>query len=452
MAIKITDLPIQTINNMSASDVLPITDVETGTTKKVTTAVLTQYLTANGAVGYTGSAAVGYTGSKGAGYTGSIGSISSLTFGTGIKGYVGSAVNTVTSFNGTAPVTTTIDSAIVATLTGEQTLTNKTLTSPLIDTTFTLYGANITAYTPFPDVTIAAAACDTNAYQEFSLQNLNAGSDASADLVLYNDAADVNSFFIDMGINSSGFSSVDYPLFTANSGYIFTGGGSGGGGSQPSNLFIGTSSINSDIVFFTEGVEAANRVMIISHTGNLLLGTTNDNLEHILQVSGASSFAGHIMPDSDDVHELGEPGVHWAKLYLSSAGGVEFKDGYRLTNSTLGTQCDPNVDTVVKTADLTDIRSAKVFVQIQGNEDGDATGLHTQSCDMVIVRRVSTGGVNTVDSVVYGVIYTSVAPIATLDARWNALTSAIEITARPTSATNPVYVRLNILEVARYII
>lgn len=435
MAIKISNLPVQTLNNMSATDVIPITDAESNITRKVAVSVLTQHI-ANNATGYTGSTGI----------------VSPLTFGSGIAGYVGSAVNPVVSFNGTAPVTTTIDNTVVATLTDEQTLTNKTLNSPVIDTTFTLNGTNITTFTPFPDITVAAMAVDVNDYQELSLININAGTDASADLVVYNDAADSNSYFLDMGINSSGYNSLDYPLFTANSGYIYTGGGVGGGGAQASNLFIGTSSPYSDIVFFTEGVDVTNRVMIISHTGNILIGTTNDNLQHILQVVGDTSVAGHIMPDLDDSHDLGEPGIHWAKLYLSSAGGISFKDGYRVTNSTLGTQCDPGVDTVVKTADLTDIRSAKVFIQIQGSEDGDATGFHTQCCDLIAIRRVSTGGVNTVDSVAYGVIYTSVAPIATVDARWNALTSAIEITARPTSATNPIYVRVNMLEVARFII
>ena len=435
MAIKISNLPVQTLNNMSATDVLPITDAESNITRKVSVDVLTQHIASNAT-----------------GYTGSTGTTSTLTFGSGLTGYIGSAANPVSSFAGTVPVTTTIDNTVVATLTDEQTLTNKTLDSPIIDNTYTLFGSNITTYTPFADVTIAAAACDVNQYQELSIHNINSGSEASADMVLYNDAADVNSFFIDMGINSSTYDSLDYPLFTANSGYIYTGGGAGGDSAQPSNLFIGTSSFNSDIVFFTQGVGPDNRVMIISHTGNLLLGTTGDNLEHILQVAGNSSFDGHVMANIDDRHELGEPGVHWAKLYLSSTGGIEFKDGYRFTNSTVGTQCDPNVDTVVKSASLEDIRSAKVFVQIQGNEDGDATGMHTQSCDMVVVRRVDIDGASTVDSVVYGVIYTSVAPLATLDARWNFTSSSIEIIARPTSATNPVYVRLNILEVAKYII
>ena len=47
-----------------------------------------------------------------------------LTIGTGLSG---------TSYNGSSPVTITIDSTVV-TLTGSQTLTNKTLTSPIINT------------------------------------------------------------------------------------------------------------------------------------------------------------------------------------------------------------------------------------------------------------------------------------------------------------------------------
>lgn len=48
-----------------------------------------------------------------------------LTFGTGLTGG---------SYNGSAAVTTAIDTSVVATLTGTQTLTNKTLTNPVIST------------------------------------------------------------------------------------------------------------------------------------------------------------------------------------------------------------------------------------------------------------------------------------------------------------------------------
>lgn len=104
---------------------------------------------------------------------------------------------------------------------------------------------------------------------------------------------------------------------------------------------------------------------------------------------------------------------------------------------------------VVYTAKNQDLASIRVHATIEGNEDADATGLHSQACDMMIVRRVAIGGAVTVDSVVYGVIYTGAGPLATLDAQWNAVSSRIEITATPVSTTNNVYVKIYATEVAR---
>jgi hypothetical protein len=104
---------------------------------------------------------------------------------------------------------------------------------------------------------------------------------------------------------------------------------------------------------------------------------------------------------------------------------------------------------VVYTAKNPDLSSIRVHATIEGNEDGDTTGFHTQACDMMIVRRISNTSVNTVDSVVYGVIYTGTGPLATLDAQWNSVSNRIEITATPTSTTNNVYVKIYATEVAR---
>ncbi len=109
---------------------------------------------------------------------------------------------------------------------------------------------------------------------------------------------------------------------------------------------------------------------------------------------------------------------------------------------------------VVYTAKQYNLSSIRVHATIEGNEDGDATGYHTQACDMMIIRRVTDGGVVTVDSVVYGVIYSGTGPLASLDAQWNPgtgdpTTGRIEITATPTSTTNNVYVKIYATEVAR---
>ena len=125
---------------------------------------------------------------------------------------------------------------------------------------------------------------DTNNFEVVYVRNINNGSDASADFVAYNDASDVNSYFIDMGMNSSNFTSVSYPIFTPNSGYLFTGGGLTG---QQSDLFIGTSNPASDVIFFTGGVDVADQcAMFNGTTGHLLLGTSIDDGVNLLQIAG----------------------------------------------------------------------------------------------------------------------------------------------------------------------
>lgn len=214
-----------------------------------------------------------------------------LTIGTGLSG---------TSYTGAAPVTIAIDSTVV-TLTGVQTLTNKTLTSPLVTTSLELNGPGVSGYTPFTDSLVAIAA-DFNGYREVYGVNLNNGSDASFDFVAYNDASDVNSYFIDMGMNSSNYTSTNYPIFTPNSGYLFTGGGLSG---QQTDLFIGTSNPASDIIFFTGDVQVANqRAMFHGSSGNLLINTTTDtgyklNVNGTSYLGGATTFGSTVTLNAD---------------------------------------------------------------------------------------------------------------------------------------------------------
>jgi len=98
---------------------------ETLTNKTLSSAIITGTLTAGGGVGTNGQVLQStVTGVQWATVSGGGGTTTNaLTIGTGLSG---------TSFNGSAAVTVAIDST-VATLTGTQTLTNKTLTSPTIN-------------------------------------------------------------------------------------------------------------------------------------------------------------------------------------------------------------------------------------------------------------------------------------------------------------------------------
>lgn len=206
----------------------------------------------------------------------------------------GSGVTSVATGTGLTggPITSTgtisIDDTVVVTVDGTQTLENKTIDSPIIKNNFKFEAAGIAAYSQF-SAAIGSWVSNYNGYQEVYALNQNNGSEASMDYVLYNDASDVNSYFIDMGMNSSNYTSATYTIFTPNSGYLFTGGGLSG---QASDLFIGTSNAASDVIFFTGDVLAANaRGRIKGDTGNFLLGTATDTGE-LLQVGGTSYFDG----------------------------------------------------------------------------------------------------------------------------------------------------------------
>jgi hypothetical protein len=264
-----------------------------------------------------------------------------LTIGTGLTG---------TSFDGSAPVTIAIDSTVV-TLTGIQTLTNKSISgsantltnignSSLVNSAITINGTPVslggsisistgistingttdqidvvtvggiatisiadaplltgpvkvlgtgsTSITPFAN-TMQVWEANTNNYELVYARNINNGSDASVDFVAYNDASDVDSYFVDMGITSSNYTNPIFTIFPANGGYVYTGGGTSG---QASALLLGTSNAASDIVLFTGGTLLANtRATIKGNTGNVLIGTSTDT-GYQLNVAGTTLFSG----------------------------------------------------------------------------------------------------------------------------------------------------------------
>ena len=104
------------------------------------------------------------------------------------------------------------------------------------------------------------------------------------------------------------------------------------------------------------------------------------------------------------------------------------------TSSTV--TCAPGVDTVVYTGTSQYQMTFKLLLKVEGIEDPNSTE-DTQSTEMIVAKGARN---NAVAATVYGVIHTSVLPLATFTSRWNATTSRVEITCRPTSLTNSVTV------------
>jgi hypothetical protein len=107
----------------------------------------------------------------------------------------------------------------------------------------TVVGSNVTSYTSFT-AALGEYYGNVDNYAQLYVQNLNNGTEASADFAAYNDQSDGETFFVDMGISSSGSSSNVYPILGPNSGYVIS---YGDGASNTSNLLLGSGDANVSI-------------------------------------------------------------------------------------------------------------------------------------------------------------------------------------------------------------
>jgi hypothetical protein len=132
---------------------------------------------------------------------------------------------------------------------------------------------------------------------------------------------------------------------------------------------------------------------------------------------------------------------------LQAGGSIDIDNGFTINRSTeLGIVAAVSIDTVVYTA-VNNCSTIKATAQFIGLEDGGDGSNHVQSCDIIVIKRTGPTGTVLVDASVYGTIHSSASPLATFDARWNAISSRIEITAQPVSLTNTGRVKIFATEI-----
>jgi hypothetical protein len=191
------------------------------------------------------------------------------------------------------------------------------------DGPITVIGAGVTSIPALP-AELGKFVGDADLFTQIYCLNQNDGSSASADFVAYNDlTTDGYTHFIDMGINSSNYTSVDYPIFTPGSGYLFHDG---------DHLFIGTATSNKDVVIFTGGVDTPNEAMRILGTDQTVQLVGDLEVGGTLTVTGAAEFESTVLLDADPTLALQAA----TKQYVDNlvAAGIHFHEPVKYSTAT----------------------------------------------------------------------------------------------------------------------
>jgi hypothetical protein len=184
----------------------------------------------------------------------------------------------------------------------------------------TVVGSNVTVLPALP-AELGKFIGNVDLFAQIYNLNQNSGQNASADFVAYNSDTDVNgtSFFADMGINSPNYSSNDYPIFTANSGYFFS---YGDGGSNTSTLFLGSG--DGDVRIFAGGLDTNNTAVTI---GTNLSATFEGAIvaNSTLDVTGVAAFDTYVYSGAN-VAAAANSTVLTTKSYVDgvASAGVHF--------------------------------------------------------------------------------------------------------------------------------
>ena len=122
-----------------------------------------------------------------------------------------------------------------------------------------------------------------NNYLQMNIKNSSTGGSASSDLVATADNGSESTNYVDMGINSSGYSDVLYTITGINDAYLYNMGG---------HMAIGTGTAAKAIKFFTAGTLTGNERMRIDATGNVGIGITAPGANLHISSTTASTTQG----------------------------------------------------------------------------------------------------------------------------------------------------------------
>jgi len=121
---------------------------------------------------------------------------------------------------------------------------------------------------------VIAGKGNLNNYLQLNIQNKNNGASASSDVVATADNGNETTNYVDLGINSSGYSSTGI-TGGADNAYLYSAG---------NDFVLGNSTSGKNLIFFTGGTATTNERMRIQSGGNV--GINNSSPSATLDVAG----------------------------------------------------------------------------------------------------------------------------------------------------------------------
>lgn len=183
----------------------------------------------------------------------------------------------------------------------------------------TVLGAGVTV-NPSLEAELGKFVGNVDSFGQVYNLNQNDGSSASADFVVYNDeTTDGYTHFTDMGINSSSYTSVDYPIFTPGSGYVFHDG---------DDFFIGNQTAAKDVVLFAGGADTTNEAVRIKGADQAVELAGDLSVAGTSTVTGAAEFQSTVLLSANPTTALQAA----TKAYVDSqvAAGLHIHDPVRV--------------------------------------------------------------------------------------------------------------------------
>jgi Chaperone of endosialidase len=156
---------------------------------------------------------------------------------------------------------------------------------------------------------VISARGEIDNYLQLNIQNKSAGNTASSDVVATADNGDENGLYIDMGINSSGYSNSLIPILNGPSeAYLFSTG---------NNFVIGNGTPAYDMSLFTGGYALTNERIRITAAGNIGIGA--------IAPADKLTVAGIMSPSVNSIYSMGSSTSRWSEVWAAN-GTVQTSD------------------------------------------------------------------------------------------------------------------------------